>query len=87
MRIDILTLFPNSFSAFDESIIKRAKDKGLVDINLHNFREYSNCPHKKVDDYIFGGGAGMLLACQPIVDCIKKVDPNNSAYRIFLSPK
>ena len=62
MKIDILTLFPNMFDGFiNESIIKRAIDKNVVEINIHNIRDYSKDPHKKVDDYGYGGGAGMVL--------------------------
>ena len=72
MRIDILTLFPNMFNGvFLESIIKRAVDDKKVSINLVNFREYTNDPHNKVDDTPYGGGAGMVLMCQPIFDCVK----------------
>jgi len=86
MRIDILTLFPEMFSSFDHSIIKRAKDAGRVEINLINFREYSNSKHKKVDDASFSGGAGMVLSVQPIVDCVEFIDPDRKAHRIFLTP-
>ena len=73
MKIDILTLFPNMFDGFlNESIIKRAREKGLVEINVHNIRDYTLDPHKKVDDYPYGGGRGMVLMCQPVVDAIEK---------------
>ena len=78
MKIDILTLFPNMFDGFlNESIIKRARENNKVEINIHNFRDYSLEPHKKVDDYGFGGGAGMVLMPQPIfdaVDALREVD-------------
>lgn len=78
MKIDILTLFPNMFDVFlNESIIKRARENNKVEINIHNFRDYSLEPHKKVDDYGFGGGAGMVLMPQPIfdaVDALREVD-------------
>ena len=62
MKIDILTIFPNMFEGFlTESIIKRAIEKQLVEINIHDIREYSKDPHKKVDDYGFGRGHGMVL--------------------------
>ena len=74
MKIDILTLFPNMFDGvFQESIIKRAIDEGKVEINLINFRDYTLDPHKKVDDTPYGGGAGMVLTCQPIFDCVKSI--------------
>ena len=62
MRIDILTLFPEMFSGpFSESIVKRAVAKGLVEIHIHNIRDFSKDKHKRVDDYQFGGGAGMVM--------------------------
>ena len=86
MKIDILTLFPNAFSYLDESIIKKAKDKNLIEINISNIRDYSLDKHKKCDDYPFGGGAGMLMSVQPIYDAIKAVKKRNSVL-IFPSPK
>ncbi|MBI9036159.1 MAG: tRNA (guanosine(37)-N1)-methyltransferase TrmD [Bacteroidales bacterium] len=74
MRIDILTLFPEMFDGpFNHSIIKRAKEKGLVEIHLHDIRLYSTNKHKRVDDYPYGGGAGMVMVCQPVADCIEKL--------------
>ncbi len=67
MRIDILTVLPELLiSPFDYSIVKRAIDKRLVEIHVHNIRDFSSNKHKKVDDYSFGGGAGMVLTIQPI---------------------
>lgn len=67
MRIDILTVLPEMFeSPFGCSIIKRAIDKGLVDINIHNLRDYTTNRHRKVDDYPFGGGAGMVMQIEPV---------------------
>lgn len=86
MKIDILTLFPNMFTGFlNESIIKRAIEKQLVEINIHNFRDYSNEPHGNVDDTPYGGGAGMVLACQPIFDCIEALKTDESKV-IMLTP-
>jgi len=71
MRIDILTILPRLLeSPFADSIMKRAVDKGLVEIHVHDIRAYSIDKHKKVDDYAFGGSAGMVMAIQPIADCI-----------------
>lgn len=71
MKIDILTLFPESIQGFiDSSIIKKARDKGLVEINVINFRTYSKLSNNQVDDTPYGGGAGMVLRCEPIFDCI-----------------
>ena len=86
MKIDILTLFPNMFDGvFSESIIKRAVEDGKVEINLIDFREYSKDIHKKVDDTPYGGGAGMVLACQPIFDAIKDIKTPESKV-IMLTP-
>jgi tRNA (guanine37-N1)-methyltransferase len=74
------------FGALDQSILKRARAAKKLEINLINFREYSKDKHKKVDDGCFGGGAGLLLMPQPIVDCVESVDPNHEAHRIFLTP-
>lgn len=74
MRIDIITIFPEMFDGpFDHSIIKRAKEKGLVEIYLHQLRDYSTDKHKKVDDYAFSGGAGMVMMIEPIVSCIESL--------------
>ncbi|SMO85652.1 tRNA (guanine37-N1)-methyltransferase [Saccharicrinis carchari] len=74
MRIDILTLFPEMFQGpFSESIIKRAQDKGAVEIHCHNIRDYSTNKHKKVDDYAFSGGAGMVMSIEPIAILIEKL--------------
>ena len=87
MRIDILTLFPEMFAPLNESIIKRARDKGVLQINTINIRVYSRDKHLKCDDAPFGGGAGMIMTPQPVYDCIKSVDPDHEARRIYLSPR
>jgi tRNA (guanine37-N1)-methyltransferase len=74
MRIDILTILPQLLeSPFSDSILKRAQNKGLVEVYLHDLRTYSTNKHNKVDDYAFGGGAGMVMTIQPIADCIEKL--------------
>lgn len=86
MKIDILTLFPEMFSNFTkDSIIKRAVDQNLVEVNIIDFREYSKDPHKKVDDTPYGGGNGMVLMCQPIYDCIEDIKTEDSKV-IMLTP-
>ena len=86
MKIDILTLFPDMYQGiFNESIIKRAIDNGIVSINIHNFRDYSKDPHNKVDDTPYGGGAGMVLTCQPIFDCVRSLKTDDSIV-ILLTP-
>ncbi len=87
MRIDILTIFPNMFSPFEESIIKRARENGIIDIRVHNIRDYSRDKHKKVDDYPFGGGAGMVMMVEPIAICIEEVKKLNKGKVVFLGPR
>ena len=71
MKIDILTLFPKLFEGFlEESIIKRAREKELVEINVIDFREFSTLPHNQVDDTPYGGGGGMVLRCEPLIEAI-----------------
>ena len=87
MKIDILTLFPNMFDGFlSESIIKRAIENGSVEVNVHNFRDYADNPHKRVDDYPYGGGEGMVLMPQPIYDCIEDIKTDDS-FIILLTPQ
>ena len=86
MKIDILTLFPSMFdNVFEESIIKRAIDTKKIEINLINFRDYTKDPHNKVDDTPYGGGAGMVLMAQPIMDCVKSISTSSSKV-ILLTP-
>jgi tRNA (guanine37-N1)-methyltransferase len=74
MRIDILTVVPDLLEGpFSHSILKRAKEKGLAEIHVHNIRDYSTDKHKNVDDYQYGGGAGMVMSIQPIADCIERL--------------
>lgn len=74
MRIDIITVLPDLLeSPLNTSILKRAQDKNLVQINLHNLRDFSTNKHKNVDDTPFGGGAGMVMQIQPIATCIEKL--------------
>ena len=88
MRIDILTVFPEMFAGpMDTSILGRAKDKGILNIRLHNIRDYSESKHKNTDDYPFGGGAGMVMMAQPIFSCLEDVDPDHEALRIAMAPR
>jgi len=80
MHIDILTLFPEMLSGvFNTSILKKARDKEKFSCNLVDFREYAENKHKKVDDYPYGGGAGMVLTAQPVFDAVEAVTKNKSA--------
>lgn len=86
MIIDILTLFPNFFDNFlTESIIKRAINDNKVEINIHNIRDYATNKHKQVDDYPYGGGAGMVLMCEPIFNAIESLKKENTKV-IMMSP-
>ena len=86
MKIDILTLFPEMFEALNVSLLGRAQEKGKLEINIVNFRDFSKNKHKKVDDYAFSGGAGMVLTPQPIYDALQSVITKNS-YVVYMSPK
>lgn len=88
MHIDIITIFPEMFEGpFSHSIIKRAQSKGHVEIHIHNLREYAENKHRKVDDYSFGGGAGMVMMIQPIASCIDKLKSEREYDEIiFLTP-
>lgn len=87
MKIDILTLFPSMYEGFlNESIIKRAREANIVEIHVHNIRDYSTDPHKKVDDYGFGGGAGMVLMPQPIFDAVEALKTEDSRV-ILMTPQ
>lgn len=86
MRIDILTLFPEMFEPLKQSILGRAQEKNIFELNLINIRDFSLDKHKKTDDYVFGGGDGMLMTPQPLYDAIMSVKDKNS-HVIYLSPK
>jgi tRNA (guanine37-N1)-methyltransferase len=88
MRIDILTIFPEMFTGpFDHSIIRRAKEKGHIEICIHNIRDFAQNKHKNVDDYGFGGDAGMVMMIQPIADCIEHLKSEREYDEIiFLTP-
>ncbi len=87
MRIDVVTLFPEMFDGFvNTSIIKRAIEKEVVQIKVHNFRDYTLDKHNKVDDTPYGGGQGMVLSCQPIVDCIEALRSEKSVV-CLMSPQ
>jgi tRNA (guanine37-N1)-methyltransferase len=79
MRIDIITVLPELMqSPFNDSILKRAQDKGIVEIHFHNLRDYSTNKQKSIDDYQFGGGAGMVMMIEPIDLCISKLKQQRS---------
>lgn len=88
MKIDILTLFPEMFDALTKhSIIGRAIDNGLIDFQAHNIRDYAQSKHGQADDYPYGGGAGMVMLAQPVLDCMADVSKGVRPKRIYLSPR
>jgi tRNA (guanine37-N1)-methyltransferase len=90
MRIDILTLFPEMFEAvLKESIIGRAVEKQLIELQFHNIRDYTENKHRKVDDYPYGGGLGMIMQCQPIFAAVEdiKAKLEKKPYTIMMSPQ
>jgi tRNA (guanine37-N1)-methyltransferase len=88
MRIDIITALPSLLeSPFSDSILKRAQEKGLVEVHIHNLRDYSTSKHKNIDDYAFGGGAGMVMSIEPIANCIDKLkSERNYDDVIYMTP-
>ena len=86
MKIDILTLFPEMFAPLKESIINRAVENNLIQINLVNIRDFASFPHFKCDDEPFGGGAGMVMTCEPIFKAIESVKQDNSKI-FYMSPR
>ena len=86
MKFDVLTLFPEMFQALDQSIIGRAKEKNLIEINLINIRDFSKDKHKKVDDTPYGGGAGMIMKADVVYDAFKSLDSKNAKV-IYMSPQ
>ncbi len=90
MIFDIMTLFPDMIRLVtDESIIGRAKEKGIIEVNTFNIRDYTKDKHKRVDDYPYGGGHGMIMQCQPIYDCYKHItrDCSSKPHTVYMSPK
>lgn len=87
MKINILTLFPEMFGIFNHSIIGKAKEKRLLTIETINIRDFTLNKHKKVDDYPYGGGAGMVMSPQPVVDAIRGCKKENKGKVIFLGPR
>lgn len=88
MRIDILSAVPELLSSpFSHSIMKRAADKGILEVHVHNVRDYSTLKHKQIDDYQFGGGAGMVMMIEPVLKCIEHLSSERKYDEIiFLTP-
>ena len=90
MRFDVMSLFPDMIkNAMSESIIGRAAEKGIIEINAVDIRDYANNKHNRVDDYPYGGGFGMVMQCAPIYDCFCDItkDTDTKPHTIFMSPK
>lgn len=90
MRFDILSLFPDLFESYlQQSLLKKAIDRGLIEIHRWNFRDWATGKHQSVDDKPYGGGAGMLLCCQPVFDCVEAVQKEGAApgKLVMLSPQ
>ncbi len=86
MKFDVLTLFPEMFSSLEESIIGKAREKGLIEINLINIRDFSKDKHKKVDDTPYGGGAGMVMMPDVVYDAYSSIQDKNAKV-IYMSPQ
>jgi len=87
VKVEILTLFPEMFDVFNHSIIGRAIENNILTLTTFNIRDYTADKHRKVDDYPYGGGAGMVMAVQPVADCIRKVKEQNKGKVIYLGPR
>jgi len=90
MRFDVLTLFPELFDSYlEQSLLKKAIERGLVDVRRHNFREFAPGKHRHVDDKPFGGGPGMLIMCQPVFDCVEAVraETEKPGRLVMMSPQ
>ena len=87
MRIDVLTLFPEMFSSLKESIIGKAIERNLIELNIVNIRDFSKDKHKKVDDTPYGGGAGMVIRPDVVYDAYQSLETKNNARLIYLSPQ
>lgn len=88
MRIDIVTIFPGMFvSPLGESIIKRAREKGLLEVHFHDIRDFTEDKHRSVDDTPYGGGAGMVMKAAPVVAAVESVPKKNKALRVLLTPQ
>ena len=87
MQFDLLTVFPEYFDTLKHSLIGKAIDGGVFDVQVTNIRDFSLDKHKKTDDTPYGGGAGMLMTPDPIARAIEAVDPNHEAWRVYMSPR
>lgn len=87
MKFDVLTLFPEMFDTLNQSIIGRAREKNLIDINFINIRDFSKDKHKKVDDTPYGGGAGMVMKADVVYDAYNSIQDKENAKVIYMTPQ
>ena len=88
MRFSVMTLFPEQIDAFlRESIIGRAREKGVISVDFYNIRDYADNEYGKIDDTLYGGGTGMLMECEPIYRCYEDVSKTDKPYVVYVSPK
>ena len=88
MRIDILTLFPETVDAFlQESMIGRGRRDGLLDIRCHNIRDYCTDRYRRTDDYPYGGGQGMIMLCEPLARCLEDIKEGEQVHTLLMSPR
>lgn len=87
MKVHVLSIFPEMFAPLQHSILKRAQDKGLLQLNLVNFREYAYNKHKNVDDYPYGGGAGMVLKPEPVFEAVKHLELQDKPKIVLMTPQ
>lgn len=88
MRFDIMTVFPDMIrSAVSDSILGNAAEKGIIDVRLHDIRDYTVDKHRKTDDYPFGGGRGMVMTVQPVIDCHRAVCEGEKVHTVYMSPQ
>lgn len=86
MKVDLLTLFPGMFQGpFSESILRHAADKGLLDVRVHNIRDFASDKHRVTDDYPYGGGVGMVMKVEPLAACIENVKKDRPASKVILT--
>jgi len=88
MHFDVITLFPSMFSGpLNESILKKAREKEIIKINLHNLRDFANNPHSTVDDVSYGGGPGMVIKPEPLFEAVENIKGSESAHVVYLTPR
>jgi tRNA (guanine37-N1)-methyltransferase len=88
MRIDVITIFPEMIAnGVGYSVVKRAQENGLLNVVVHDLRDFAHSPHRSVDDYCYGGGAGMLMKPEPLFEAVKSIPADDSTKIVLLSPQ